>query len=350
MNLLRAGRKIVIKRIAKVERNTYDNFRDYINEERLHGRPSPQEINEEISKTEEFINEVKGQYGEDVEDLLNILEELCTHKDNQANSQEKHIVSFTDTDARFGAKSDSKKFVGYKAHIAMDESGIVTSVNILHGNESESTDLPELLKKDESVGIKATAITADSLYDSAKNREFIHSLGLKAYIPPRRKERDEEGFIYDTKKDIVTCPYGNIAKSGRCRQEMGALYNFNPKICRACIDKCKWYKKDRCRLFVSDDLKLRAGDRDEFYNEALEKRKGIERKFGEAKKWHGLRRARYRGKWRVAIQVLMTFIVVNIKRMVKILKEGLNKVPYSSVICALPKQIYCSELALEIGQ
>ncbi|BAL80249.1 transposase [Caldisericum exile] len=186
--------------------------------------------------------------------------------------------------------------------------------------------------KDESIGIEGYALTADSLYDSAKNREFIHRLGLKAYIPPRRKERDEEGFIYDPKEDIITCPYGNTAKSGKCRQENGALYNFNPKICRTCINKCKWYKIDRCRLFVSDDLKLRAIDRDEYYNEALKKRKDVERKFGEVKKWHGLRRARYRGKWRVTIQVLMTFIVVNIKRMVKILKEGLNKVlNYSSL-------------------
>jgi IS5 family transposase len=363
VNLLRQGRKIVISRIAKVERNACDNFRDYINDERLHGRPSPQEVKEEMSKTEEFIKSIKGQYGDDVDDFLGMLTELCEREENkndkndnnnkgesinkdenndkgtqpQRLSQEKHIVSFTDTDVRFGAKSDSKKFVGYKAHIVMDESGIITSVNLLHGQESESIDLPRLLKKEQTKGIEGSAVTADSLYDSSKNREFIHKLGMKAYIPPRRKERDEEGFIYDPKKDTITCPYGNIAKSGKCRQESGTLYNFNPKICRACINKCKWYKKDRCRLFVSDDLKLRAVDRDDYYNEALKKRKDIERKFGEAKKWHGLRRARYRGKWRVTIQVLMTFIVVNIKRMVKILKEGFNKVPN------------CSSLALEKG-
>jgi IS5 family transposase len=83
----------------------------------------------------------------------------------------------------------------------------------------------------------------------------------------------------------------------------------------------------RCRLFVSDDLKLRTIDRDDYYNEALMKRKDVERKFREGKLWHELRRARYRGKWRITIQVLLTFIVLNIKRMVKILKENPNKVP-----------------------
>jgi IS5 family transposase len=61
---------------------------------------------------------------------------------------------------------------------------------------------------------------------------------------------------------------------------------------------------------MDDDMKRK---------EALAQRKMIERKFGEAKKWHGMGRARYRGKWRVAIQVLMTFLVMNIKRIVKLI-------------------------------
>ena len=64
---------------------------------------------------------------------------------------------------------------------------------------------------------------------------------------------------------------------------------------------------------------------------ALEKRKRIEAKFGEAKKWHWLHRARYRGRWRVAIQVLMTFLVMNAKRMVKLLFDKLSP-PRSSKV------------------
>jgi len=45
-----------------------------------------------------------------------------------------------------------------------------------------------------------------------------------------------------------------------------------------------------------------------------------ERKFGEAKRHHQLGRARYRRRWRVAIQVFMTFLVINAKRMVKLLR------------------------------
>jgi len=47
-------------------------------------------------------------------------------------------------------------------------------------------------------------------------------------------------------------------------------------------------------------------------------RANIERKFAEQKKYHGLRQARYLGLSKVAIQVFLTCIVVNCKRMVRL--------------------------------
>ena len=55
-------------------------------------------------------------------------------------------------------------------------------------------------------------------------------------------------------------------------------------------------------------------------NEALKKDPIVERRFGRGKKWHGLGRARYWGKAKVAIQALITFLVMNVKRMVKLLQ------------------------------
>jgi hypothetical protein len=44
-------------------------------------------------------------------------------------------------------------------------------------------------------------------------------------------------------------------------------------------------------------------------------RKTVERLFGEAKVWHRMGRARYRGLGRVAMGVIMTLIVMNAKKM-----------------------------------
>jgi len=56
-------------------------------------------------------------------------------------------------------------------------------------------------------------------------------------------------------------------------------------------------------------------------------RSNIERKFAEQKKYHGLAKARYWGLARVTIQVLMTCIVVNCKKIAKLVSSHLSKRP-----------------------
>ena len=55
------------------------------------------------------------------------------------------------------------------------------------------------------------------------------------------------------------------------------------------------------------------------YQEGLKERYNVERKFGEAKKWHGFSRCRYLGLVRHVIQTYLTFMALNLKRMVKLL-------------------------------
>ena len=51
----------------------------------------------------------------------------------------------------------------------------------------------------------------------------------------------------------------------------------------------------------------------------------IERKFAEQKKYHGLGKVRYWGRAKVTIQVLLTCIVVNCKKIVRLLSAGLGR-------------------------
>ncbi|TET43597.1 hypothetical protein E3J59_06195 [Candidatus Aerophobetes bacterium] len=67
------------------------------------------------------------------------------------------MPSFVDPEARFGHKSKRKTFCGYKAYAAMDESGIVTSVQTFGGNENESTKLKDLLEEEKRKAIFSEA-------------------------------------------------------------------------------------------------------------------------------------------------------------------------------------------------
>ncbi len=57
----------------------------------------------------------------------------------------------------------------------------------------------------------------------------------------------------------------------------------------------------------------------EEYQRGKGERYKIERKFGEAKPWHGLARCRYLGIDGFMVQAYMTTIALNLKRMVKLL-------------------------------
>src|SRR4029453_9905202 len=46
----------------------------------------------------------------------------------------------------------------------------------------------------------------------------------------------------------------------------------------------------------------------------------VERKLADIVRYHDGRRSRYRGQWRVQVQYLLTGLVVNVKRMVKLLR------------------------------
>jgi IS5 family transposase len=52
------------------------------------------------------------------------------------------------------------------------------------------------------------------------------------------------------------------------------------------------------------------------YQEITSKRKLIETINAEAKRYHGLAKSRWKGKWKMGIQALLTFIVINCKRLV----------------------------------
>jgi IS5 family transposase len=80
-----------------------------------------------------------------------------------------------------------------------------------------------------------------------------------------------------------------------------------------CLNEYRTHKKDTHKE-VWVELKANPA-----YQQGLSERYKIERKFGEAKQQHGLGRCRYRGLARYEVQVYLTAMTLNLKRMVKLL-------------------------------
>lgn len=321
VNLIRQGRRKILKQIHQINpRRARSLTRRYGSKDKLFTKPTEEDLTQEVSLSREFLDEVKRRYGkkqalgEDIQAMEQIIE----------GEKKDRIVSFTDLDARFGRTSPEPKggFCGYKAHIAEDESEIITSVDLIPGNQSEGVQLNDLLEKEDHKNIRSKAIVADGLYDSGDNYQLIRSRKMKPYITlTSRGRRRWDGFKYYKRKDRIRCPEQRES-IGNIPQEDGFLHYFSNLTCKSCprASNCLKPGETRARVFIKADY-LFTGSESKIRKKALKLRKMIERKFGEAKKWHGMSRARYRRLWRVKIQVLMTFMVINTKRMTRLLEE-----------------------------
>lgn len=321
VNLLHQGRKLIIKTISKLNpKRAKELAKKYLKKTRLFTKPDKKEIAQERKITRKFIAKIKGKFSQEADNLCSRLNSIIWNR-----KKKDRLASFVDLDARFGKTSPEPEgnFCGYKAHIAEDESEIITSVDTLKGNEIEATKLDALIAKEEEKDIKTKAIAADSIYDSGDNYRLLGAKKIKAYISYNpRNRRTWQGFKHNQKKGFLTCPQGRTSL-GRASQEDGFLYYFSTTDCKSCPSKttCLKPKEDRARVFVKADYVF-TGSQNRYRIRVLKLRKIVERKFGEAKKWHGMSRARYRGKWKVAIQVLMTFLVMNAKRIARLLKAA----------------------------
>jgi hypothetical protein len=85
--------------------------------------------------------------------------------------------------------------------------------------------------------------------------------------------------------------------------------------------ECRGDKK-RQRVWISDAEKERLKTGKSVTREVAKNiRSRIEGKYGEGKCWHGLSRARWRGRCKTAIQGFLTFTVMNAKRLVRLMDK-----------------------------
>jgi IS5 family transposase len=153
-------------------------------------------------------------------------------------------------------------FYGYKTHTSLNaEAEMITSVVVTAGNQTDNKQFPALVKRDQQQDLPIETYAGDRGYDDTENHFLLKTEELHSSLK-LNKYRTE-------KKD------GN---------------------------KQVWVE-----LLASDEYQ--AGQRVRYK---------IERKFGEAKTNHGLRRCRYLGRMRYTIQAYLTALVLNLKRMVKV--------------------------------
>ena len=97
-----------------------------------------------------------------------------------------------DPDARFGRKSKTKKFYGYKGHTRIDaDSEIIEKIEITPGNIRDGNMLESLMEGVKSKR-KKTKILADKDYDSNYNHQVIENQHCQSFIILKKHRKDKK--------------------------------------------------------------------------------------------------------------------------------------------------------------
>lgn len=235
-------------------------------------------------------------------------------------------VSKTDADSSMVGKPGCRGRLFYKGHYSIDaKHRIITDCKVTTGSINDCEVLPERIDyQTKKLGFSIDEVIADKGYGTGPNYEYLRRENIRSYINPLKANWAEEkpGFIYDACKDRYQCSEGHhLYKSSALKKTI--VYRMRGGHCTNCPVKLACsasmnngaatiFRSEYRKYFESIKRRQATIYFKARLHERMWKAEGI---FGEAKNNHGLRRARYRGITKVQIQVYMTSIVQNLKRL-----------------------------------
>ena len=263
---------------------------------------------------------------------LALAHRLLADRDDPAGGDQ--VVSVQDPDARRG--KHGAYFTGYLLAVAMDaDSQIITALDVLPANGDEAADATTLITHEETVhGHEIQTLSIDKAGfrgDLLREWQDPAGLALDVVVPPTTVEPTPyftaADFHHDADRGTVTCPGAvTTARRTRNRVDTGWKYVFPRAPCATCAlqQRClQRLPQATGRMVVINDYAAeyaaaRQKAQTPAYRAVRREHPAIERKLAEIVRRHDGRRARYRGRARSRIQYLLTGLVVNVKRMVRL--------------------------------
>lgn len=243
------------------------------------------------------------------------------------------IPSAHDPECRHGHKSHGKTFTGHKAGIAVDtESQLITAVAVTAGNAGDGEGAAQLVEESEAnTGLEVEQVIGDTAYGSMAVRE---ELGEREVIAPTVKgsagatgQLTKADFVIDTEGEVVRCPMGEETRTWRWvfvtpgagqSQVRVKRFAFAKEVCRACPRRgeCTRDKRQRGRLITlhPQEAQLqaaRAFERTDYFRGQYRQRVVVEHRIARLVRL-GMRQARYLGRAKTLLQLLLAATVANL--------------------------------------
>lgn len=254
------------------------------------------------------------------------------HHGTGNGGEEKQIkISDVDPDSGWFHKGEHKSVFAYNAQTACDKNGWILGYTIHPGNHHDSKTFPELYKK--LKGFVPEMIVADAAYKTPAIAKLLLDDGIEPLLPYKRP-MTKKGFfpkydyVYDEEYDWYICPNHCTLQYCTTNRDGYGEYKSCAQDCENCnyLSQCT-ESREHVKLVTRhvwedyleqvEDIRYRIGNQ-EIYKQRKE---CIERLFGTAKEYHGMRYTRMIGKARMQMKVGLTYACMNIKKLVGMLQK-----------------------------
>lgn len=285
--------------------------------------------------TQELVRQRSAPIHESLRQALALAHKILA--DREAPPAGDQVRGLEDADARRGFHGGY--FDGYVLDVAMEaDSELLTAAHVVPGNGAEGADAAELIRHGEQVHHNdVAAVSIDGAGDRGPvPRELTDPAGLnlEVFTPPPELPPPTvfgpERFALTVLNAVATLtgPAGQTTQArGRSRHDNGWKYRLRKQQCAGCAvrEPCLTNpQSSKGRTVTKNDFEAEytaapAPARTPAYAKVRREQPAIERKWAELVRRHDLRHARYRGRARVWYPGLLTGLVVNLKRLVRLL-------------------------------
>jgi len=268
-----------------------------------------------------------------VSEKLNLLQE--TIEDDL-----EHLKTSLDEDAKTGHKTADTSFFGYKTHIAMTEERIITAATITSGEKPDGKELTGLVQKSRAAGMDVKTVIGDKAYsgkdniEAAKNNDYELIARLNSVVTQGNRTKQDE-FVFNKDAGMYQCKAGHLAvrkyldkrKSEKKNKNPRMIYYFDVEKCKCCPYREGCYKEGSKKKSYSETLicdthsEHAIFQETEYFKEKSKERYKIEAKNSELKHRHGYDVASSSGLISMEMQGAITIFAVNMKRIIKLMKE-----------------------------
>jgi len=231
----------------------------------------------------------------------------------------------SDPDARWGHKSETKKFFGYKVHLLVEKSSqLPTACKVSAGNAHDANYAIPLLNQSlqEHPQVMIENLSADAIYDAHKVYQGVSELHINPFIPLKRYKNPCLSGELELSEDGWRCLAGHrLVNWGYCKKR-----RRHKLRCPHVLGKANCLLKEACssapygRVFYlhpTDDLRLIGPvvRGSYLWNRNYKTRTCTERLFAELKARHRLDDLLVRGLAQVKIHVFLALTALLLKRL-----------------------------------